>query len=31
MRGAIKHTGFGRYGRARRHADGQPAFTRGSA
>ena len=30
-RGALEHTGFGRYGPARRHADGQPAFARGSS
>jgi len=29
-RGAIEHTGFGRYGPSRRHAEGQPAFIRGS-
>jgi len=30
-RGAFEHTGFGRYGPPRRHADGQPAFTHGSS
>src|SRR3954454_12033631 len=30
-RGAFEHTGCGRYGPPRRHADGQPAFTHGSS
>ncbi len=30
-RGAIERTGFGRYWPAWRHADGRPAFTRGSS
>lgn len=29
-RGAIEHTRLGHYGPSRRHAEGQPAFTRGS-